>query len=297
METAIWNSAIVISKLFFYFGFVLAAGYAFFAFSKPWANQSAVKPDIPKLTITLVAIALLANAVWFFATTGLMAEAGLQGAFDSFIVNMMWSAAIGDIALFRAVGLTMVLLAVMLASVVTLSRLLRGGIQLILVVAALFLAYSFIQLGHVSELGFTNQLLLLFHVLVMAWWFGSLYPLKRACDALEDEQLILMMESFGKQASVMVVLSVVAGVLLAIELIGSVNALFTTSYGLTLLVKLGLVVSILGIAARNKLRLVPAIQSGEGRALLSQSIANEMIVAVLILSVTAALTTVVGPEF
>ncbi len=298
METYIWNGAIVLSKLFFYLGFVLAAGYTFFAYGQGFPSSSDIKKgitDFSKLTMSFVAIALMANIAYFFAITGLMAEDGLRGAFSPNIIGLIWSTAIGDNALLRGIGLSTVILIVLISAAFQLSTLLRRGMQLLMFLAVLLLAYSFVQLGHISEIGLIGQIVLVFHVLVMAWWFGALYPLKVACLSFSDEELIKIMRSFSKQAVIMVFLSLAAGVLLAIELIDSVYALFNTSYGLTLLLKLSLVVSILGIAARNKLKLVPAIRENAGRKLLSKSITNEMMVAVAILGITAGLTTVVGP--
>jgi putative copper resistance protein D len=51
----------------------------------------------------------------------------------------------------------------------------------------------------------------------------------------------------------------------------------------------------LGIAAKHKLKLVPHLKNNDGREALSKSISKEMVVAFGILSVTAGLTSVVGP--
>ena len=53
--------------------------------------------------------------------------------------------------------------------------------------------------------------------------------------------------------------------------------------------------SILALAAKHKLILVPQLKNSQGREALSKSISIEMLVAFAILSVTAGLTSVVGP--
>jgi putative copper resistance protein D len=103
------------------------------------------------------------------------------------------------------------------------------------------------------------------------------------------------MESFGKQASFTLSLLLVAGLWLVIQLVGSLDALISSSYGQTLLFKLALVVSILALASKHKLILVPQLKNSQGREALSKSISIEMVVAFAILSVTAGLTSVVGP--
>ncbi|MDM7860368.1 CopD family protein [Alteromonas sp. ASW11-36] len=288
----------IVSKLIFYLGFVVATGHALFAYGKSFnstlfINNSIV--DFHKLTLSFVLIAVFAVIVWFFATIGLMAEDGFLGAFDPVLAAMMWSSVIGESALYRGGGLIVVALLVMVSWKFKLNKLLSSSVQLLMIVTVLLLSYSFTKLGHISELEVTDQLLLIFHVCIMAWWFGALYPLKLACLSLDDDKLIETMECFGRHAFVMVTLSLMVGVLLAVELIGSVEALFNTSYGLILLGKVSLVVIILCVAARNKLRFVPAIRGSNGRALLSKSISIEIIVALSILVVTAILTTVVGP--
>jgi putative copper resistance protein D len=140
-----------------------------------------------------------------------------------------------------------------------------------------------------------EKVLMMLHVLVMAWWFGALFPLKQACHEQDYVQLYSLMDKFGRQASIAVSLLLVAGLWLAFQLVGTFAALFSSSYGQTFLLKLALVVSMLGIAAKHKLKLVPQLKNNDGREALSKSISIEMIVALAILSVTAGLTSVVGP--
>ena len=83
---------------------------------------------------------------------------------------------------------------------------------------------------------------------------------------------------------------------LSIQLVGSIDALVTTSYGQVLLFKLILVNSILLLAARHKFKLVPALNNSTGREMLSKSISIEIVIALAILLTTSVLTSLVGPE-
>ena len=74
-------------------------------------------------------------------------------------------------------------------------------------------------------------------------------------------------EMFGRWAIWIVPVLLIAGTLYAVMLVGSVAALVTTPYGQVLMVKAGLVGGLLGLAALNKFRLVPALRRGETAAM------------------------------
>ncbi len=72
----------------------------------------------------------------------------------------------------------------------------------------------------------------------------------------------------------------------------------TTDYGLMLLVKANLVAMLLCFAALNKLRLVPQFRTGHPQAVdkLRRSITIEIAIVLVILIVTATITTIIPPE-
>ena len=59
-------------------------------------------------------MALIANITWFFASTGAMAEEGIQGAIDADILAIMWDSSVGTGALLRALGLVTAIIALAL---------------------------------------------------------------------------------------------------------------------------------------------------------------------------------------
>ena len=65
------------------------------------------------------------------------------------------------------------------------------------------------------------------------------------------------MHHFGRAAIAVVLLLIGAGVILILQLVGSVQAMIGTPYGLSLCAKLMLVAVILLLAAHHKWRLVP----------------------------------------
>lgn len=298
MEMYIWNTVIVLSKAVFYIGFACIAGYTFF--SNVYSGnviENGEERSFSQITVVTAFIAFIANAVWFFASTGAMVEEGIAGAVDLDMINIMWDSSIGDTTLWRSVGLIGAATVVMFSSKFAVRKRSKCVLQALLVICLFVFSYSYTLVGHVSDLGVIEKGLLMVHVIVMAWWFGALYPLKQASNNTNYEQLHHLMEVFGKQASVMVTLLLLAGLILAIQLLGSVEALFSSSYGQALLVKLFLVTCILAIAAKHKLKLVPQLKNNIGREVLSKSISTEMIIAFAILTITAGLTSVVGPAY
>ena len=64
-----------------------------------------------------------------------------------------------------------------------------------------------------------------------------------------------------------------------------------------LIMKLLLVSSILMLAVRHKYKLVPNLKRALGSSKLNKSISIEMLIAFLILLITAGLTSIVGPDY
>lgn len=74
---------------------------------------------------------------------------------------------------------------------------------------------------------------------------------------------------------------------------GSFTALFTTNYGLVLLINLALVAVVLGFAALTKLRFVPALESDlpKAKERFRASLKFEALAFLFVFAFTAALTT------
>ena len=83
---------------------------------------------------------------------------------------------------------------------------------------------------------------------------------------------------------------------MVLQLLNEPQEIVTTTYGRVLALKLIAVTGIVAIAARHKFSLVPGLNEANGMQRLQQSIDREIRVALLIVIVTAVLTTVIGPE-
>ncbi len=295
MEMLVWNTLIVISKCFFYIGFASAFGLHTF-------NSLAVRAgqDSQQYRRGIIISAIVASfgvVLWFFFNAGAMAEEGFFGMFDPLMLDILWTSTIGEAATLRvAAMLGLVFLQILLYRLGADERTNTTGIITNMLAGACFIvvAYSFTVTGHVTQLSWVGQSLVIIHVLIMAWWLGSLLPLRKACFAMDDDSLQILMKNFGVQASMLVPLIIAAGIGLAYLLVGSIDALIGSDYGQVLLIKLASVVTIIVVATRNKLRLVPALTSANGKEALARSIRVEMGLALAILTLCAVLTSIVS---
>lgn len=238
---------------------------------------------------------LAASSAFFFFQVGAIADIGLPGMFDIDLIGILVQSSNGSSAFTRIAGFAIIGVAavesvptskfhgITLGSCLTI-----GGIVILL--------YSFTTSGHLANAATLVQLALVLHVLMVSLWIGSLYPLLRFSQTDELSSIQQVMHTFGKVANWLVLILLSCGLLLAWLLLEGVSDLVTTDYGRGLGVKVILVVALLLMAARNKLRLTPAmLQPGVG-ARLSLAIRIEILIALLILLTTAIITVIIGTE-
>tara|TARA_A100001011_G_C14177637_1_gene785347 strand:+ start:43 stop:912 length:870 start_codon:yes stop_codon:yes gene_type:complete len=164
---------------------------------------------------------------------------------------------------------------------------------LFLWVGVLLLLISFVWTGHAQKSGPIAQVALSLHIVAIAFWLGSFFPLRRMCSALEAENLYEIADRFGTLAIFYVCLLFISGLIFAYILIGDLSLLLSTVYGNVFLMKITLVSLLLGFGALNKFRLVPLVklEPSVGAQRLQKSIKIEMLIAILILSFSGFLTT------
>lgn len=160
--------------------------------------------------------------------------------------------------------------------------------------------------------GMLHQAADVLHLLAAAVWIGALVDLcgqvrhsLRATQAAPARALLAALSRFSSLGPGIVATLVLTGVINSWVLIGPRHwtALFTTPYGLALLVKLGLFSGMLGLAAINRLRLTPRLhaaleeQTGTDAALksLRRSLVAETSLGLLVLAAVAWLGTLVPP--
>jgi copper transport protein len=125
------------------------------------------------------------------------------------------------------------------------------------------------------------------HGIGLAWWVGALLPLM-ALALSPAQSLLPVLHRFSKGAVPVVGIVALTGLLLAVIQLESFQALISTNYGWILCIKLALVAVLLALAALNRFRLTPALQSpSQDTRPLVRSIGFECAVVVGILALVA----------
>ncbi len=133
------------------------------------------------------------------------------------------------------------------------------------------------------------------HVWAMSGWIGGLGALLflewRQVRGPEPSASVLpdLVPRFSRLAMVCVATLLVTGIVAAWLHLGSVADLIHTRYGLLLLLKIGLVSVVLALGGLNWRRLTPHLGEPEGPRLLERAAMLELVVANVVLAVTAVL--------
>ena len=134
---------------------------------------------------------------------------------------------------------------------------------------------------------FLTQPAIFVHGTGVAFWLGALAPLV-ATLWQRPKQSLQVVHRFSTAAMPVVGLLALAGLVLAVIQLGTLDALADSRYGIILSIKLMLVTGLIGLAALNRFRLTPALAQDAGAAKpLVRSIAAECVLAVAILAVVA----------
>lgn len=244
---------------------------------------------LERLVLGWSAVGMLLALLYLPLQAGALAEAGIAGMADSLMLQMVWQSAMRTQLLLLLCGFATLSLWAW-----RFSHSGKAGSIALVSIAALLLAASFSQTGHVASLTWTWQLLLTLHVLAISAWVGSLLPLWQSCYRLAPDRLLALMQQFGRVAVIVVLVLISCGVLILLQLLDSPAALFVTDYGRLMLLKLMLVSAMLLLAAWHKFNLVKALAQQQNSRLLARSIFIEMLLALLVLATSSSFTTVVG---
>ena len=236
------------------------------------------------LAMTFAVLGIVA-AILAFSLRGANLTGNVSGLTDPEMLKLLWTTPVGTALLLRLVGLGLLIVGLLMGRVGTWVSVLGGVIAI----------WSFDQVGHVSGLETTLlDLALMLHLLAVALWIGVLTPLKRlASSSSTYASAADVGHRFGVVASATVPVLIIVGGYMGYQLVGSFTALVGTSYGQAMIIKVLLVCLLLGLAAANKLRFIPALRTGDPAVAnhLSKSISVEWIVILAVLGMTAVLTT------
>jgi len=136
------------------------------------------------------------------------------------------------------------------------------------------------------------------HVTAVGIWVGGLFWLLLGIRGAEPAVRAAAVGRFITVATAMLVLVLVTGLARAMVELGSLGALFDTSYGITLLVKVALVAGLVLLGALNHFFWAPAVRRGDaGPAARRFSLDSrgELAVAACVLAATAVLSGLAPP--
>lgn len=297
MEFTLWEFLILLTRWGLYVSMSAAIGGACsLHLMKPYSE---LKQPLLRYTLIAVVVAISAAVAHFLIRVGAAMEEGVIGMFEPEMVMMMWDSPVGAALFLRASGLLMLLLAVLIHFIIQKHSIeentsLSLPEAVVAIVGFGLIASSFTQAGHAVEQHVIFHVVLAVHILLTAWWMGSLYPLWLVCHRKSFSEAFLVLEKFG-QLAVGAVLLLFSGGLYMSYLLTGWDDLLTSSYGVFFIIKVSLVFVILMLAALHKLVLVPQLIHSKNSRKLKNSILIEKLVGASIFAITTVLSTLVGP--
>ena len=196
-------------------------------------------------------------AGWLFAAVGILIMILSERAAAGVPFGDLFRAATGRSLLAQAAAVAVCGVAAFCAA-----RRPAGPRLAVLGAAAAGALFVHAQAGHaetqspVRLLNVTDQWL---HMLAAGVWVGGLVWLLLGLRSLDGAERASAVRRFSQMAFAAVALIAVTGVLRAVPEVGSLGALTSTSFGVVLLVKSGLFMALMGVAWRNRYRLVPRV--------------------------------------
>jgi copper transport protein len=128
------------------------------------------------------------------------------------------------------------------------------------------------------------------HLVAACLWVGGLVALATCVWTLAPELRRKGFLGFSRLATVLVAILLLAGVYLSIARLASIDQLWTTSYGQTLLVKIGIVCVALAWGAVHHFVVRPRLERGEDAPRrIGRSLLGESTIAILVLLLAAVL--------
>jgi putative copper resistance protein D len=164
------------------------------------------------------------------------------------------------------------------------------------ITGAVLAAASFTLTGHTSVTPYrpAAAALLTLHLLVVAFWVGSLWPLYLVAGREPPPTAAHVIDAFSRIAAWVVPVILLAGVGLAVLLVPN-WAVFKQPYGQLLLTKVALFAVLMALATLNKWTFGPACARGRTRGF-KRAVAAEYVLICTVLVVTAMMTTFYSPE-
>ena len=174
--------------------------------------------------------------------------------------------------------------------------------------AGWLLAAAGVVAGALSAAFFGQWLRLInpMHRLFAGFWIGTLFVLvvaglptvsrSRLTSEERGRAVADMVNAFSPLALISFAVLGIFGVITAWRHLGTLNALWTTPYGVSLIWKLLFVALVVGLGAFNWKRQTPLLGTEQASGLLRKSATAELVVALIVLLITARLVTLPAPS-
>jgi putative copper resistance protein D len=283
---SVWDASAIAAKTITYAATLGAAGAVWFLRYCDTLLARAPRLRIRRIVLGFSALSVAGGGLQLLISAGYMSGAA-SGMLDGSLLHMAWQAGAGRDNSIRAIGL-------LLAAVGAWS----GRPAWPAWFGAAMAATSFAWTGHARLLApAVAPLMLGVHLMGGAFWLGALVSLLCVARDCDVPRLAHVTARFGILAPYVVGVMLAAALGLLWMMLGGVAPLWSSDYGRIAMLKAGLVAALLCLAAFNKLRLTPRLLAGDAAAAgsLDISVRVELLMGVLILAVTAALTTITGP--
>jgi putative copper resistance protein D len=283
---SVWDASSIAAKTITYAATLGAAGAVWFLRYCNTLLASAPRLRIRRIVLSLSALSLCGGGAQLLISAGYMSGAA-SGMLDGSLLHMAWQAGAGRDNSIRALGL-------LLAAAGAWS----GRPAWPASFGAAMAATSFAWTGHARLLApAAAPFILGVHLMGAAFWLGALMCLRVVARDGDIARLAHVTARFGVSAFYVVALMMAAALYLLSMMLGGVTQLWSSGYGRIAMLKAGLVAVLLCLAAFNKWRLTPRLLAGDAWAArsLNVSVRVELLLGVLILAATAALTTIAGP--
>jgi putative copper export protein len=236
------------------------------------------------------ALAALVLVAGHYALEAARMAGDMSGVLDPSLQGMVWNSPSRAALICRLVGLLLV--AIGLHG--------TGGRRMVLAISgAVLVTLAFTLTGHTSVNAHHWVLaeLLMVHLLIVAFWFGALWPLYIASSRETPARASELIERFSAVATWLVPVILLAGTAMAVLLLPNLSAL-SEPYGELLIAKVVGFALLMGLAAANKWRLGPILTHGgvQSGRWFRRSVAAEYVLIAAVLAITAVMTSFFSPE-
>jgi putative copper export protein len=214
----------------------------------------------------------------------------MSGMWDPTLQGMAWHSPARTALICRLLGLALIAVGLKGSSI-------RG--TFLAIGGAVLAILAFTLTGHTSVNAHRGVLagLLLIHLLVVAFWFGALWPLSIVSLRETPARAFDLVERFTAVATWLVPAILVVGLAMAALLLPRLSAL-SEPYGKLLIAKVVGFALLMGLAAANKWRLGRALAQGSAQSgrWFRRSVTAEYVLISAVLAITAVMTSFFSPE-